>query len=380
MKKIFVIALLLLSACSKITQQERIVGGLQPDDPVKVAKVPLIVSTNYLKPTSYNQLDLSYRGKPNKDNVYPQVSFISPVSGTTVTDLVNIQVQAADNIGVASVAISINGVLTFTKTVAPYTFVWNTASLPNGTYTITATVKDAARNTTISSVSVVKNVIVVDPPDTTTYGYKIFTPPIGYQGGEGSCVAFSVGYAARAIDYYYKNGQSNSLLFSPEFLYNQIKFSTDCNSGTAMQTALDFIKVNGICTYEVMPYSSTNGCSLLPNDVQQANALNYKIEDYYKIYTSDTAAMKSMIRLNRPVIVSINLDNAFLNAGYGFVWSYTGSGLGIGHSVILCGYDDTKEAWLVMNSFGTSWGTNGFCWMKYDMFPTRTGTYCYTIK
>jgi hypothetical protein len=79
-------------------------------------------------------------------------------------------------------------------------------------------------------------------------------PPVVSQGGEGACVAFAVGYAARSAEQYYRtnaSSYSNSTnVFSPEFLYNQIKFSSDCCSSTAMQTALDFIKLNGIPTYK----------------------------------------------------------------------------------------------------------------------------------
>jgi len=35
------------------------------------------------------------------------------------------------------------------------------------------------------------------------------------------------------------------------------------------------------------------------------------------------------------------------------------------HAIQLVGWDDTKQAWLLKNSWGTSWGINGFMWIKY---------------
>lgn len=36
------------------------------------------------------------------------------------------------------------------------------------------------------------------------------------------------------------------------------------------------------------------------------------------------------------------------------------------HSVLIIGWDDSKQSWLIKNSWGTGWGENGFMWIKYD--------------
>lgn len=385
MKNLFILLMLLLSACiktdNKLEKVEIPKGGLLPDDPAKVALVPLLTSKDFLKTKRSQEI---YRGKPTRDRIPPTVNITSPVTGTTVTNLVQINVTATDNIGVKQVIFTINGQQYFIDIVYPYYFVWDATNLSNGIYNITVTAKDDANNSASQTIYLTKNVIVVDPPtEEPSITYEMKTPPIGNQGSEGSCAAWSIGYAARSIDWYYKNTQSSFdyavNIFSPEFLYNQIKFSSDCNSGTAMQTALDFIKLNGIPTWSVMPYESGN-CATLPTVEQSLAAQPYKLDGYYKVYTTDTAMIKSLVRQNKAVIISINLDNLFLNAKTGFIWKNTGSGFGIGHSVVIIGYNEELKAWKIMNSFGTGWGTGGFAYMEYDMFPTRTGTYCYAIN
>ena len=37
----------------------------------------------------------------------------------------------------------------------------------------------------------------------------------------------------------------------------------------------------------------------------------------------------------------------------------------INHDVLLIGWDDSKKAWLVKNSWGEEWGEKGFAWIKY---------------
>jgi C1A family cysteine protease len=192
-----------------------------------------------------------------------------------------------------------------------------------------------------------------------------------------------VGYAARSAEQFYRTNAgsySNSTnVFSPEFLYNQTKFG-DCGSGTSMQTALDFIVANGICTYQSMPYSYTNGCSLLPTASQLAEALNYKISSYSKVINTDKTAIKAMISQNHPVIITILADNSFVTATAGFVWkTFSGSG-NAPHTITICGYDDSKNAYKIMNSWGTTWGDGGFSWIDYDFLPTISGAYCYVIN
>lgn len=41
-----------------------------------------------------------------------------------------------------------------------------------------------------------------------------------------------------------------------------------------------------------------------------------------------------------------------------------------GHVMLMVGYDDTRQAFLVKNSWGANWGSGGYVWMSYD-FVTR---------
>ncbi len=321
---------------------------------------------------------------PSGDVTAPIVSITSPAGGSSVTAgaTVSVGVSASDNVGVSSLGFTVDGTLKNTLAVAPYNFSWNTTGVASGTHTLTATAKDAAGNTSSSSVLVTVNTTII-PPTTIPASFLLNTPPVGNQGNEGSCVAFAIAYGARSIEQYYRTNATSynfdANIFSPEYVYNQTKFS-DCGSGTAFTIVLDLLQSQGVCSWQAMPYSDVNGCSMMPNTSQISNAANYKISSYVAIANKDQVAIKTMIASKHPVITNISADNSFVNAGPGFIWStYSGSGA-LPHAILICGYDDTKHAYKVMNSWGTAWGDAGFSWIDYDFYIQKSSYYTYAIQ
>jgi hypothetical protein len=225
--------------------------------------------------------------------------------------------------------------------------------------------------------------VIVLPPATIPTSQELITPPIGDQGNEGSCVPFAIAYAARSTEYYYTSKATEysvgTNIFSPEYAYNLTHFF-DCGSGTSITTVLDLLVNQGVCTWQMMPYDDNNGCSVLPDNIQTQNASAYKISSYVKIISSDNVAIKTMIASKHPVIATIIADDSFVNARTGFLWkAYSGSG-SLPHTLIICGYDDAKNAYKVMNSWGTDWADAGYSWIDYDFFPQKAVQYVFAIQ
>jgi len=77
------------------------------------------------------------------DTTPPTVSFASPTGGT-VSGTIKVSVNATDNVGVKRVDLLVNNTVIATTNVGPYTFTWNTTTVPNGSVTLTAKAYDAA--------------------------------------------------------------------------------------------------------------------------------------------------------------------------------------------------------------------------------------------
>src|SRR5512133_1749848 len=80
------------------------------------------------------------------DTTVPVVSLTAPANSSTVSGTVAITASASDNVGVSKVEHYINGVLSFSGNIAPYTYNWNTTSVANGSYTLTVKAYDNAGN------------------------------------------------------------------------------------------------------------------------------------------------------------------------------------------------------------------------------------------
>ncbi|QWV91832.1 fibronectin type III domain-containing protein [Geomonas oryzisoli] len=109
----------------------------------------------------------------------PVVSVTSPTDNTTVGGTVAISAAATDNAGIAKVQFLVNGSPVYEATAAPYTYIWNAASLPAGSYAIAAKAVDISGNEALSkavNVSVAGDVILptvslaVPPADATVAG------------------------------------------------------------------------------------------------------------------------------------------------------------------------------------------------------------------
>lgn len=105
---------------------------------------------------------------PAPDTTLPTITITSPLSGSSVSSIINISASPADNAGIASVQFRLDGVnLGQPIYSAPYSVSWNTIKTANGGHTLTAVARDTSNNSQTSvAISVTVNNILSDttPP------------------------------------------------------------------------------------------------------------------------------------------------------------------------------------------------------------------------
>jgi thermitase len=89
------------------------------------------------------------------DLTVPTVALIGLDPWGSVAGTVTLAATAADDVGVAGVRFTLDGVPLGEDTTAPYALVWNTTTVANGPYTVRAIARDAAGNEKSSNVTVI---------------------------------------------------------------------------------------------------------------------------------------------------------------------------------------------------------------------------------
>ena len=89
---------------------------------------------------------------PGGDTTPPTVTMVTPAPGARISGTVQLSARASDNVGVAAVNFRVDGrdVGTASAVAAP-TIVWNSATVPDGTHTLSAVARDAAGNVAVSA-------------------------------------------------------------------------------------------------------------------------------------------------------------------------------------------------------------------------------------
>ncbi|MBK8167250.1 MAG: T9SS type A sorting domain-containing protein [bacterium] len=137
-----------------------------------------------------------------------------------------------------------------------------------------------------------------------------------------------------------------------------------CNGGY-IETALEFMRLAGVPAEACFPYQSSDVVScaeVCPNPHRQAERLDawgYACEGQL-----DVAAIKLAL-MTGPVATAFMVHENFF--GYdGGVYSAIGSPeTGVGHAVLIVGYDDSQSCWIVKNSWGPWWGVDGYFRIAY---------------
>lgn len=90
---------------------------------------------------------------PYADTTPPTVAITAPSNGATVSGTIPVTATASDNVGVVGVQFKLDGAnLSTEDTTSPYSISWNTTTASYGAHSLTAVARDAAGNTTTSTI------------------------------------------------------------------------------------------------------------------------------------------------------------------------------------------------------------------------------------
>ncbi len=185
-----------------------------------------------------------------------------------------------------------------------------------------------------------------------------YVSPITDQKKCGSCWAFAM--TAGLESSVMRNRNTSG---APIDLSEQVMLSCSgvgsCDGGTLNA---DFLETTGLPPESFYPYTATDGaCETAASGWEKAAK---KIGSWGSV-SKTVAAFKTALNSYGPLPTAFYVYEDFMHYKSGIYTYTTGKKLG-GHAVLLVGYNDAEQYFIVKNSWGPGWGEQGFFKIAYS--------------
>ncbi len=174
----------------------------------------------------------------------------------------------------------------------------------------------------------------------------------------GSCWAFSMTGALESYTLLKHNTPDTDIDLSEQVLISCSGIGS-CNGG---RLSAGYLQTTGLPLESAYPYTATDGSCDTAAAGWQDGA--YKIGAWGSV-KQDLTTIKTALVKYGPLPIAMMVYEDFMHYKNG-VYSYTtGKKLG-GHAVLLVGYNDDGQYFIVKNSWDTGWGEGGFFRIAYS--------------
>lgn len=194
-------------------------------------------------------------------------------------------------------------------------------------------------------------------------------PPVVDQGQIGSCTA-----NALAAAFEFELIRQNIPRFAPARLfiyYNErvIEGTVKSDSGAELRDGIKTLAQYGACSEQIWSYIDVNLFKKPPQKCYNY-AKNNLATKYFSIDNSLLGNLQACLASGYPFVFGFTVYESFesdtvAQTGIVPLPAANEQVLG-GHAVCAVGYDDSKQAFICRNSWGTSWGLEGYFYMPYS--------------
>ncbi|MBB6107279.1 xylellain. Cysteine peptidase. MEROPS family C01A [Mucilaginibacter lappiensis] len=206
-------------------------------------------------------------------------------------------------------------------------------------------------------------------PAPTLVDLRAQCPPVYDQGELGSCTANAIAGA-----FQFELMKQKLAVFNPSRLfiyYNERVLEGHVNedSGAQLRDGVKSIATLGVCDETLWPYNVSQFAQQ-PTPSVYTSALANKALQYTRLNNTAINELKTCLASGNPFVFGFTAYQSFegdavAKSGILPMPAQTESVIG-GHAVMAVGYDDQKSAFIVRNSWGDSWGLQGYFYMPYD--------------
>jgi len=193
-------------------------------------------------------------------------------------------------------------------------------------------------------------------------------PPVYDQGQLGSCTGNASAGAFQFDEI--KQGKASDIP-SRLFIYwneRDMEGTVNDDAGAIIRDAVKVLAKYGVCSETTWPYD-VDKFAEKPSEDCYTEALNNQVLEYAAVDQS-LDQIKSCLVCGFPIIFGFTVFESFMSeqvASTGIVpMPRVNEVTDGGHAVLAVGYDDSKHAVIVRNSWGESWGDKGYFYLPYE--------------
>jgi cathepsin L len=201
------------------------------------------------------------------------------------------------------------------------------------------------------------------PPATQDWRPQGWVTPVKDQGQCGSCWSFSATGSLEG-QYFNSTGQKNLVSFSEQQQVSCNNWCFGCNGGNADFAFHYWTKKYGAVTEASYAYTSGGGVS---GTCQTAGIpIITWVSSHQDVTSGSESALEVAVGLVGPISVAIDASHTSFQLYKSGIYSDPNcSSTSLDHAVLAVGYnaDSQGQYWIVKNSWGTSWGQQGYVWM-----------------
>ncbi len=203
-----------------------------------------------------------------------------------------------------------------------------------------------------------------------------YVTPVRNQGGCGSCWAFASTGALESATLISNLAPGIDLDLSEQVLVSCGGVGS-CGGGS-IDSVANFFKNTGLPVESCYPYTGTDAaCSNACADWQSST---YGISNWHYVATTSPTvdALTTALNTHGPLVTTMSVYQDFFSYQSG-VYHYTSGTFAGFHAVLLVGYDDIEQYFIVKNSWGTDWGESGYFRIAYSELHSPAGFGEWTI-
>lgn len=186
------------------------------------------------------------------------------------------------------------------------------------------------------------------------------------QGNLGSCTGQAIASAIELLNKRNNKQTDVSRLFI--YYFERLILGTvNYDSGAYIRDGIKSVYQYGASLENLWPYIISK-FKQQPVNEAMADAARRKVTRYERV--ANHAGCLDALMNGYPVVIGFDVYSSFMNINSKGIMTYPNTKrerlLG-GHAVLLVGYDNVKQQYIVRNSWGTSWGDRGYFYMPYKV-------------